>query len=105
MNDQMMRVISSPSSSTIGFLTWICSAMGAAMLPAAAFPARRESPWPHATINSMATVERHSGSTHEVFNQPPPLEDYNSFDADRVLGEALRREGAGWAEEQARELG
>jgi putative acyl-CoA dehydrogenase len=53
----------------------------------------------------MATVERQSNSTHEVFNQPPPLEDYNSFDADRVLGEALRREGAGWAEEKARELG
>ena len=42
----------------------------------------------------MATVERQSGSTHEVFNQPPPLEDYNSFDADRPLAEALRREGA-----------
>ena len=53
----------------------------------------------------MATIERKSSSTHEVFNQPPPLEDYNSFDADSVLGEALRREGAGWAEEQARELG
>ncbi|MBW8060572.1 MAG: DNA alkylation response protein [Solirubrobacterales bacterium] len=56
----------------------------------------------------MATVERverQSARTHEVFNQPPPLEDYNPFDADRPLAEALRREGAEWAEGQARELG
>jgi len=53
----------------------------------------------------MATVERRSSATHEVFNQAPPLEDYNPFDADRTLGEALRREGAEWAEDQARELG
>ncbi len=44
-------------------------------------------------------------TTHEVFNQPPPLEDYNVFACDRVLVEALRREGAGWAEERARAFG
>ena len=32
----------------------------------------------------MATAERRSAATHEVFNQPPPLEDYNPFDADRA---------------------
>jgi len=53
----------------------------------------------------MATAERRSSATHEVFNQPPPLEDYNPFDADAPLKEALRREGAGWAEDRARELG
>ncbi|HXR30861.1 MAG TPA: acyl-CoA dehydrogenase family protein [Solirubrobacterales bacterium] len=53
----------------------------------------------------MATVERRSSATHEVFNQPPPLEDYNPFDADLPLREALAREGGGWAEERARELG
>jgi putative acyl-CoA dehydrogenase len=54
----------------------------------------------------VATVERTgAGQTHEVFNQATPLEDYNSFDADRVLQEALRREGGGWAEDRARELG
>jgi putative acyl-CoA dehydrogenase len=53
----------------------------------------------------MATIERQPGATHEVFNQPPLLEDYNSFDSDRVLVEALRREGADWAEGRARELG
>ncbi|HEX5762424.1 MAG TPA: acyl-CoA dehydrogenase family protein [Solirubrobacterales bacterium] len=56
----------------------------------------------------MATVERsgvQTHATHDVFNQPPPLEDYNPFDADRPLTEALRREGAEWAEAEARELG
>ena len=54
----------------------------------------------------MATVERSvSQQTHEVFNQASPLEDYNPFDADRPLTEALRREGADWAEDRARELG
>jgi putative acyl-CoA dehydrogenase len=53
----------------------------------------------------MATVERQLHSTHEVFNQPPPLEEYNTFDADRPLTEALRREGAEWAEAEVRELG
>jgi putative acyl-CoA dehydrogenase len=46
-----------------------------------------------------------SHATHEVFNQPPPLQDYNPFATDRVLVEALRREGGGWAEERARGFG
>jgi putative acyl-CoA dehydrogenase len=42
--------------------------------------------------------------THEVFNQPPPLTGYDVADDPAMLG-ALRREGAGWAEEAVRELG
>jgi putative acyl-CoA dehydrogenase len=53
----------------------------------------------------VATVERSASQTHEVFNQVSPLEDYNPFDADRPLREALVREGAGWAEDRVRELG
>jgi len=55
----------------------------------------------------VATVERapSDSSTHEVFNQPPPLEGYNVFAADTALVEALRREGGDWAEDAARELG
>ncbi len=34
---------------------------------------------------------------HEVANQAPPLADYNLFASDRVLSEALDREGAAWA--------
>jgi putative acyl-CoA dehydrogenase len=43
--------------------------------------------------------------THEVLNQPPPLAGYDLYDADPVLGQALHREGAGWATEQVRALG
>ena len=49
----------------------------------------------------MAVVER----THEVLNQPPPLEDYNAFEADVALGEALAREGGDWGAERARAFG
>lgn len=44
-------------------------------------------------------------SPHEVFNQPPPLENYNLFEQDAALREALQREGGGWGEVQAREFG
>jgi putative acyl-CoA dehydrogenase len=45
------------------------------------------------------------GPTHEVTNQPPPLEDYNLFEQDRPLVEAVRREGAAWAEPDLAALG
>jgi putative acyl-CoA dehydrogenase len=44
-------------------------------------------------------------STHDVLNQPPPLEDYDLFATDRALGEGLEREGAGWARERVARLG
>ena len=54
----------------------------------------------------MATTEPHSKSvTHEVFNQAPPLEGYNVFEADAVMSEAVAREGAEWSRERLRELG
>jgi putative acyl-CoA dehydrogenase len=43
--------------------------------------------------------------THEVTNQPPPLEDYNLLDSDASLLEGLRREGASWAEARVRAFG
>jgi putative acyl-CoA dehydrogenase len=42
--------------------------------------------------------------THEVFNQPPPLTGYDVADDSAMLS-ALRREGAGWAEDAVHELG
>ncbi|PWV49308.1 acyl-CoA dehydrogenase family protein [Nocardiopsis sp. L17-MgMaSL7] len=42
--------------------------------------------------------------THEVFNQATPLGDYSAAD-DPALLEGLRREGAGWAEADVREIG
>ncbi len=37
------------------------------------------------------------GATHEVFNQTPPLVDYNLFSTDVALAEGVRREGAEWS--------
>jgi putative acyl-CoA dehydrogenase len=42
--------------------------------------------------------------THEVLNQPPALDGYDVADDPAMLA-ALRREGAGWAEDGIRELG
>jgi putative acyl-CoA dehydrogenase len=53
----------------------------------------------------MATAQRPTFGTHEVVNQPPPLVDYNVYEADRALVEAVRREGAEWAEARISEVG
>jgi putative acyl-CoA dehydrogenase len=63
----------------------------------------------------MATVSQESRTarppkaapytTHEVFNQPPPLEGLDVFSSNRPLVEATQREGAGWVLERAAELG
>jgi putative acyl-CoA dehydrogenase len=44
-------------------------------------------------------------ATHEVLNQPVPLEDYNLYGADTALREAVRREGASWAEPKVSDFG
>ena len=43
--------------------------------------------------------------THEVLNQPPALHDYDRLAQDRALLEAIRREGAEWAEDDIADLG
>lgn len=43
--------------------------------------------------------------THEVFNQPPALENYNLFLQDRALQEAIEREGASWARQELTDFG
>jgi hypothetical protein len=35
--------------------------------------------------------------THDVENQAPPLVDFNLYETDRCLFDAVAREGAGWA--------
>ncbi len=55
----------------------------------------------------MAIDSTHSttgSATHEVTNQPPPHAPYDAA-ADPAMLEGLRREGAGWAEEDLRRLG
>jgi putative acyl-CoA dehydrogenase len=51
---------------------------------------------------AMSTSQQYA--THEVTNQPPPHAPYDAS-ADAALLEGLRREGAGWAEQDVRRLG
>ncbi|MDG9706910.1 acyl-CoA dehydrogenase family protein [Streptomyces sp. DH10] len=55
---------------------------------------------------STLDEQRASGgpATHDVTNQAPPLAPYDASE-DTALLEGLRREGAGWAEEDLRRLG
>lgn len=41
----------------------------------------------------------HLADTHTVFNQPPPLEGYNSYRYDSALNEGVIRCGASWAQD------
>lgn len=53
----------------------------------------------------MIVKETVARATHEVINQPPPLEEYNIYEQDKILKEALRREGAAWAADSISRLG
>ncbi|MFV2090127.1 MAG: acyl-CoA dehydrogenase family protein [Pseudomonadales bacterium] len=53
----------------------------------------------------IATTDRYFADTHEVENQPPELENYNLFDEDAALQEALMREGAAWAATDVSDFG
>ncbi|MBC2900168.1 acyl-CoA dehydrogenase family protein [Streptomyces cupreus] len=52
----------------------------------------------------VLTPEHEPYATHDVTNQPPPLAPYDASE-DAALFEGLRREGAGWAEDDIRRLG
>ena len=56
-------------------------------------------------IAVATTADFPASVTHEVLNQPPPLEDYNVFAADRALQEGVEREGAGWAKDDLLRFG
>ena len=54
----------------------------------------------------MSTADRAQRTgTHEVLNQPPPLVDFNAFDADPALSEGLAREGGDWGLDRTRDFG
>lgn len=55
-------------------------------------------------MSVLDTSARFHGDTHEVFNQPPPLENYDPFSLDAALQEAVVRAGAGWATPRVRDL-
>lgn len=43
--------------------------------------------------------------THDVFNQPPPLQDYDLYAADVALREMVERCGVGWADTHLHDVG
>ena len=47
--------------------------------------------------DNPAALDPYGAATHEVINQPFELADYNLYDSDAALKEAVAREGAGWA--------
>ncbi len=47
--------------------------------------------------NFRSPLDPYGAATHEVINQPVELSDYNLYDSDAALKEAVRREGAVWA--------
>lgn len=53
----------------------------------------------------MHMTERPAGVTHEVFNQPCPIEPVNHFAADQPLREAVEREGGAWGVDRLNALG
>ena len=50
-----------------------------------------------AHVDAAVGAMEHTSVTHTVFNQTPPLADYNLFATDPALQESVRREGAGAA--------
>jgi putative acyl-CoA dehydrogenase len=54
-------------------------------------------------MSTTSSVRRRT--THEVLNQPPPLVDYNPFEADVALREAVIRGGGGWGLKRVADFG
>jgi len=54
-------------------------------------------------MSTISSIE--SNATHEVFNQVPPLQNYNVFDADATLREGVRLAGAAWAVDELSAFG
>ncbi|MFL1456531.1 isovaleryl-CoA dehydrogenase [Marinobacter sp. GN3S48] len=54
---------------------------------------------------STEPEDRYLAETHDVVNQPPALEDYNLFDQDTALREAVEREGGSAAADDLQAFG
>ena len=55
------------------------------------------------TINEMTL--NNQAATHEVFNQAPPLVDYNAWQMDTAMAEAVCRHGGEWGNDELLALG
>lgn len=54
-------------------------------------------------MNDRASIAQLT--THDIANQPPPLVNFNLYDSDIILKEALCREGANWVKDKAHKFG
>jgi len=61
-------------------------------------------PLPQDTTPSSGD-DRYLAATHEVFNQPSALQDYNLYEQDKALQEAVAREGAAAATDDLKRFG
>ncbi len=60
---------------------------------------------PNRTSSGASTDDRYLAATHDVINQPAPLENYNLYEQDMALQDTARREGAGHAHEELSQFG
>lgn len=60
---------------------------------------------PDAVEAARPALDAYGAATHEVFNQPYELADYNLFAGDAALREGVAREGAAWASQEMETLG
>src|SRR5699024_7153610 len=74
--------------------------------PSASLPPSKQ-PTPHSTDSPMNQPKHPSTpeQTHTVFNQAKDLVDYNSYDGDTALKEAVERHGGGWAHKELHAYG
>ncbi|WP_136419896.1 MULTISPECIES: acyl-CoA dehydrogenase family protein [Oxalobacteraceae] len=56
-------------------------------------------------MNDIKFKSSYFAETHEVENQPQPLQDYNVYAQDQALREAVAREDAAWAESELQAFG
>ncbi len=56
-------------------------------------------------LPELALPDLVMGETHEVLNQPPPLENYNMFDQDQALIDLMGREDTDWGVDEVRQFG
>jgi len=54
---------------------------------------------------NTSQMSSQASHTHDVFNQSPALENYNVYQNDNALRDAVRRHGASWAEPQLLKYG
>jgi putative acyl-CoA dehydrogenase len=59
----------------------------------------------HFSMTDTQSSNRFMAETHEVLNQCPPLQNYNLYQQDAALIEAVQREGAAWAQDDISAFG